>query len=450
MNMLSLHGTPYLIDPIAEEEIAKKIRELEERVGLLRRRGTLTQETIQHYYGIKRFEQVAESNAIEGSTLSVGETELAVLKGVTITGHDPAYIRDARALDAALQRLTVMAKEIEAPTDISQLHELHGLILGDRPGGGIFRKEPVRIKGSNHVPPKSWSKVMDQMEAWEKWSKDNIFLPAPARAIVLHAWLAHIHPFIDGNGRSARAITNLELIRAGYPPIIIKKKERDRYIQSLSESDLAGDLRSFFDLMIERMEGAFIGLEISAREKEGYSKLQEMIKRSQEQQLIIWETSLKLLVNTLEYFIREAIDPNGGTVIIKSFESSLDIEDYINLCEGKAVSKSWAFIINLSIPGLGNQVRLAYVGYRSQAMLSGLRNEKGPSVYWSKENPDGYPRWVTTETNAPFAVEITTKLGIGDEWYARKSDGTIDRLNTTALAKVIANDFIKMVVDNHR
>ena len=448
MSMLNLQGTPYLLDEVAEVEVVKKIKELEERVELLRRRGTLTEKTIRHYYGEKRFEQVAESNAIEGSTLSAGETELAVLKGITITGHDPAYIRDARDLDAALQRLIEIAKENNTPTDIGQLHELHGLILGGRPGGGIFRKDPVRIKGSDHVPPKTWREVMNQMDAWEKWSNGNGLLPAPVRAIILHAWIAHIHPFIDGNGRSARAITNLELIRSGYPPIIIKKKERDRYIQSLSESDAAGDLRSFFELMIERMEVALTGLEISAREKEGYSALQEKIKRTQEQQLRIWETSVQLLVSTLNHFIHEAIDPIGGSVIIKTFESPLDIEDYINLCEGKAASKSWAFITNISIPAIRNQVRLAYVGFRSQLMQQKLKNEGGPSIYWSKENPDGYPKWVAAESGAPFAVEITTKLGVGDEWFVRKANGTIEKWNTTALARAIANSLVEMAADN--
>ncbi|MBU5612178.1 Fic family protein [Geomonas azotofigens] len=446
--MLKLQGTPYLLDAMSEKEILRKIKELEDRVRLLRERGTLTEQTIRHYYGQKRFEQVAESNAIEGSTLSAGETELAVLKGITITGHDPAYIRDAKALDAALQRLAVMAKENKQPTDIEQLHELHGLILGGRPGGGMFRREPVTIKGSDHTPPRTWREVMDQMEAWEKWSKNHYALPAPVRAIILHAWMAHIHPFIDGNGRSARAITNLELIRAGYPPIIIKKKERDRYIQSLSESDSAGDIRSFFELMIERIEGALTGLEISASQKEGYNALQQKIRRTQEQQLKIWETSIQLLVSTLEHFIHEAIGTIGGSVSIKTFESPLDLDDYISLCEGKAAPKSWAFITTIKVPGLRNQVRLAYVGFRSQAMQVKLGNEGGPSLYWSKENPDGYPKWISAENSAPFAGEITTKLGVGDEWYARKTDGSIMKINTTGLAKSIATSLVDMAADN--
>ena len=129
---------------------------------------------------------VAESNALEGSTLTSGETELAVLKGVTLTGHDPGYVRDAIDLDRALQSLTELARKNQ-PVDIQQVKGIHELILGERPGAGLFRKERVRIKGSNHTPPKTWEEIMSGMEGWERWSLQNNDLPAIIRATVLHA-----------------------------------------------------------------------------------------------------------------------------------------------------------------------------------------------------------------------------------------------------------------------
>jgi len=446
--MLNLDKSPYILDEKAEEEITKKIMELEERVDLLRRTGMLTDETLVNYYGEKRFEQVAESNAIEGSTLSVGETELAILKGITITGHDPGYIRDAIALDNALQRMAEMARENKSPTNIEQLLELHSLILGDRPSAGHFRNEPVRIKGSDHRPPKYWNEIMGQMDAWQQWSEENQNAPAILRAIILHAWLVHIHPFIDGNGRTARAITNLELIRAGYPPIIIKKRERDRYIEALSESDAGGDIRGFFELLIERIEGSLTGLELSAKQKQGYSPIQEKIRKRQEQQLNIWDASVHLLVQAIDHFLHENIDAVGGDVYIKEFESPLDLEDYIALCDRRTAQRSWVFITNIVIPGLPKQVRLAYLGYRTPAMFHKLGDEGGPSIFWSKKNESGYPKWLRTEEQAPFAVEITTKQGAGDEWYARKIDGTISKLTTTDLAKNIARSLVEIATDN--
>lgn len=100
---------------------------LSERIDLLRRQGTLTAATLRAYYGNKRYEQIAESNALEGSTLSVGETQLAVLRRITITGHDPAYSNDALSLARALDRITELAGS-DTPTDTEQLREFRALI----------------------------------------------------------------------------------------------------------------------------------------------------------------------------------------------------------------------------------------------------------------------------------------------------------------------------------
>lgn len=148
--MFNLEGTPYSLSADASGQVRQRLHKIEERVVLLRSSGSLTEETLRNYYGEKRFEQVAESNAIEGSTLSVGETELAVLKGVTISGHDPAFIKDAIALDKALSKIAEFARQKEQVTDIPQLQETHHLLLGDRPGSGIFRCERVIIRGSRH------------------------------------------------------------------------------------------------------------------------------------------------------------------------------------------------------------------------------------------------------------------------------------------------------------
>ena len=444
--MLNLQNSPYTLDKVAEQEMASRMKALEDKVELLRSTGKLTDETLSDYYGEKRFEQVAESNALEGSTLSAGETKLAIRKGVTITGHDPGYIRDARTLDNALQRMTEMARSNSSPTDIEQILELHSLILGERPSAGTFRSEPVRIKGSKHKPPQSWHEVMDEMEAWEKWSRNNSFAPAVLRACILHAWLVHIHPFIDGNGRTARAVTNLELIRAGYPSVILKRKERARYIDALSQSDAGGDIRDFLELLIERIEGSFLGLELSAMQKQGYSPIQEKIRRRQEQHLKIWNAGVHLLVQAVSRFIQEQIDDGDGQFFVREFESPLDVEDYIALCNRKSTQKSWAFITHLRIPGFPEQVRLSYIGYRTPAMYHESGNEGGPSLFWSKRSESGSPKWSGTEDEAPFAVEITSKQGAGDEWFARKIDSSIFQLSTTQLAKQIARSLVEMAI----
>ncbi|CAN5298552.1 hypothetical protein BH11PSE9_BH11PSE9_35140 [soil metagenome] len=442
--MFHLEDTPYVLDEVASRQVKERLVAIEERVALLRRNGTLSQDTIKAYYGEKRFEQIAESNAIEGSTLSVGETELAVLKGITITGHDPAFAKDAIALDRALTRITELARDVAMPTNIEQLHEVHALLLGDRPGSGIFRKERVTIRGARHTPPKTWQQVMDQMTQWQAWSAANSSLPAPIRSAVLHAWLTHIHPYIDGNGRTSRAIGNLELIRAGYPPTIIKKKERDRYIGALAESDEGGDIRSFMQLVFDRIEGALTGLELSARKLQGFDPMLEKIRERQEKQLAIWQTSVRLLGSIIEHDVSRVLEPVGGVAQIKIFDTPLDIDDYREVCAGRSVSGSWAFIVRVEIPGLPAMEKLAYVGHRSPRMLQQLQ-EGGPSLFWSRKNPAGFPKWISDGPTSPFAIELTSRVGNGDEWFARLADDSVQRIGTTDLGASIAKTLISQM-----
>lgn len=440
---LGLRDTPYSLDPEAAIGLAEHVRAIEDRVVLLRSTGRLSDRTLSDYYGQTRFEQVAESNALEGSTLSAGETELAILKGITITGHDPAYVRDARALDKALNRAAELARDRTAATDIAQLLEIHALLMGDRPGAGMFRNEAVAIRGSRHVPPKDWKRVMDMMEQWESWSKTRADLPAPLRSTVLHAWLTHVHPFVDGNGRAARAIGNLELIRAGYPPIILRRtQDRDRYLDCLGESD-AGNIAPFAELVLERVEGALTALERAAVRMQGYDPVAERIRARQERDLKIWSTAVKLLAEVLEREVSVRLESSGGRCVVRSYPDSLGLDEYLQLCEGRAISKSWAFETSLEVPGLPRLVKLAWMGFRSRPMQEHLNGEGGPALLWSSPNPKGYPKWIADGVESPYGEEIAARAGNGDEWHVRLPDGAIERHTTMELAGRIADALVE-------
>jgi Fic family protein len=443
--MINLDGSPYLLEPSAEDHLLAEIRKLEERVSLLRSQKILTQATLERFYGQKRFEYVAESNALEGSTLTAGETELAVLKGVTVTGHDPGYVRDAVDLDNALQSLASLARK-NVPVNIEQVKEIHTLILGTRPGAGLFRTERVQIKGSKHTPPKSWSKVMSGMEQWEKWSLENFELPALIRATVLHAWLVHVHPFIDGNGRAARALTTLELIRSGYPPIVIRKKERSRYLDALGASDNAGDLADLFDLFISRENDSLRSLELAAKEGQGYNPIVEQIKKAQEQKLRIWDTSVSLLAQIIEHSLNDIVLRASGRCEVKTFGESLDLEGYLELCEGRSISKAWMFTVSIHIPGFKSFTWLAWLGFRSFEMKEHVNtlDQGGPSIFWSIRNSDGYPPWVKDDSKVPAYKELTTVQGSGDEWYVKTTDEIVKH-STTAVASAISQAMIEIL-----
>lgn len=444
----TLEGSPYSVNTAAAEAMAIAITELEERITLLRSGGTLTPATLQRYYGAKRFDQVAESNAIEGSTLTVGETELAIVKGVTLTGHDPGYVRDAIALDRALARLAEMAKD-GMPTDIAQVKELHELILEGRPSAGSFRNEPVRISGSRHRPPKTWHAIMSAMEEWARWSSSRTMAAPILRATVLHAWFVHIHPFLDGNGRCARAISNLELIRAGYPSIIIRKvQDRDRYINALQESDKGGNIGPLFELVYERAHGALVGLEQSAHEKEGYDPVIEKLRQAQSRQLQVWNTAVELLYRVVVERLSAILEGLDGQLDSLVYSQSVSLDDYLELCAGRPVSKSWAFTLRGTVPGLPVVERLAWVGFRSQALRNstGHSTEYAPSILWSKPNPGEYPPWILANgEDAPSVVEFSVERGVGDIWHVLTTTNEYRRVTTSELARMIASGFGNLI-----
>ena len=385
----SLHGSPYSLEATGQHVINEAMS-LQARAELLREQGRLTEETLRAYYGDKRFEQIAESNAIEGSTLSVGETELAVDKGITITGHDPAFSKDARNLSEALEYMRELAQD-PSPTILMQVKELHHLVLGGGPTAGVFRSREVRISGSPHVPPPTWGQVMSAMEQWERWSSANAGGPALLRAIVLHAWLTHIHPFSDGNGRTSRAVMNLELIRAGLPSVIIRRKDRGRYYEALAESDLGGDLEPISELILARAEDALRDLERAAKRHQDYDLVQAKLRKAQELRVAIWNDSVRLLFS----LVNDALDSTMGAmghVVTRWYDGELLVDDYVALSQGDSEGNSWLFSIDVEVPGLREHRFLAWTGFRSYGMKAWHRIGDGPSIFWSVPDESRIPQ----------------------------------------------------------
>lgn len=438
--VLALKGCPYEVSEQVEARLLSQVKNLESRMNLLRGAGKLTDATLGRYYQNTRLTDVTESNGIEGSTLELRETELAVMKGATLTGHDPAYVKDAKTLFKAFERLAELARDKNA-TNIEQVKEIHGLILGERPGAGVFRSEPVTIGGARHAPPANWADVMKGMEDWEKWSVERASIPAPLRATVLHAWLAHVHPFIDGNGRTARAITTLELVRAGYPPLIVRKKDRKRYYEALALADDA-DLGAMLDLVLSRANDALRDLERTAGEVQGYSPALVALRKKQENQLAIWNKAVELLLVNVNAEVGALVEQGGGDGHVQDYDPALDLDEYLQLCEGHAISDAWAFAVHIHPPACNAVSRLAWIGYRSDEMTGALAGKRGPTIFWSVQNPSGVvPRWRRAFGNeCPAGEEMTYD---GDGWVVR-SGNKITGLGPSQVAQRIVHDLVNL------
>ncbi len=186
-----------------------------------------------------RIELTYTSNAIEGNTLSRAETALVVEKGLTIGGKSITEHLEATNYAAALDFVKEQIKR--KPSDLKEkdILKIHEIILDkiDRENPGIYRRVPVRISGSAVVLPNP-RKVPDLMDEFFKWLQKEEKMHAVELAAEAHYRFVTIHPFIDGNGRTARLLMNMILMMKGFPPAIIRKNDRLEYIKSLEKPQL--------------------------------------------------------------------------------------------------------------------------------------------------------------------------------------------------------------------
>lgn len=192
------------------------------------------------------------SNAIEGSTLTLAETRLVLLDGLTVAGKSLREHLEAINHKHAIDFVEALAAKAEPITEHS-IRQTHALILRtiDDENAGAYRKGQVYITGSTYVPPVAIGvpPLMQELMAWIN-SAEAVELHPVERAALAHFRLVHIHPFIDGNGRTARLLMNLILIREGYPPAVIRRERRPEYYDALDRA-YRGETTPFLALVAE-------------------------------------------------------------------------------------------------------------------------------------------------------------------------------------------------------
>jgi len=194
---------------------------------------------------------VYESNSIEGNTLTLRETEIVLSKGVTVSGKPLKDHLEAVNLSKAWDSAKALAQPGAVFTERTLL-ELHRIILAgvDDFFAGSFRTSAVRIAGASLVPPNS-VKVPDLVA--DLFASLATFSDPVERAARLHHGIAAIHPFSDGNGRSARLAMNFILLSAGYHPISIPPKLSTQYYAALEAAD-SGDFQTWLDFISKRLD----------------------------------------------------------------------------------------------------------------------------------------------------------------------------------------------------
>ena len=218
-----------------ESYLAKRIREKKARLDALR---PLSPSILARLNETLILEWIYNSNAIEGSTLTLQETRLILETGLTIGGkslHEHFEVTNHREAILYVESL-VAENTLVTPFHVRQVHALV-LQKIDAENAGQYRKTQVRIAGAKHTPPDSWE-VSRLMDEWGRWLLEAQEKDGPISvAAQAHHRLVNIHPFIDGNGRTARLIMNLLLIKEGYPPSVIERVDRKEYYRVLAQAD---------------------------------------------------------------------------------------------------------------------------------------------------------------------------------------------------------------------
>ena len=171
------------------------------------------------------------SNAIEGNTLTLFETKAVLLDGITISGKLLREYLEAVNHRKAMRLLRKLSQR-STPLLEREILDLHHLILMGIQSevAGQYRTVRVRVVGSERIFPNPL-KIPDLIHDFVQAVNSHTQHPV-LQATKAHYQLVAIHPFVDGNGRTARLLMNLLLIRAGYPPALLPIAERARYYET--------------------------------------------------------------------------------------------------------------------------------------------------------------------------------------------------------------------------
>lgn len=232
------------------------LKEIEVKKAELDSRRPLTQGELERLNEEFLVEYTYNSNAIEGNTLTLRETDM-VLRGITI---DKKPLKDHLEAIGHKDAFNYMVDLVREKKELSEsiIKQLHTLVLADKPEDrGIYRRVAVRIMGAKHSTANPLSipdKIYNLIEEFNADKEINII----TKLALFHIKFEAIHPFIDGNGRTGRLLVNFELMKNGYPPIDIKYSDRKAYYDAFDayheNHDLSAMENLFSEYILERIE----------------------------------------------------------------------------------------------------------------------------------------------------------------------------------------------------
>jgi len=413
-NLKDLKDAPFMY----YENLDERLLDLQSRVQDMRKVGKLNPQALKRIQKYFRIKGIYHSNAIEGNALTLGETKLVVEMGMTLTGKTLRDQAEAKNLSHALDFMEGIAVSKDRPIALSDLRQIHALILKDIQDeyAGRYRDREVKISGSEYKPPKAhWvSQQMDELGTYIKkvTSPDmsNADLPILCAAAA-HAWLAQIHPFMDGNGRTARILMNLILMRRGYPICIIARDDRLRYYDALEESQ-GSDLTPLIELVYENVEESLEEWEKAAQEQRAEqewltsiaARLEGPALSQARNEYEVWLPAMELLKS----YFKQTVDAlnemktAGGVRLNFKDYGQLDFEKYLSLRDGGSAKRTWFFGIRFKTDS--KDVKYLFFFGRSDYRL---RHQASVVLITAKDIDYRYvPLRDITQSNKPDLVQV--------------------------------------------
>jgi len=198
------------------------------------------------------------SNAIEGNPITLNETTLILAGFVAGRRKSLRHVNDIVGHSAAFKQVQKMAAS-GTKMSMEQVLRVHELVLWNSDDGGVFRSEgEVAMVGGTKVlfaMPDEVEALVKRLLVWISLKRDQNMHPF-LLAVNFHYIFVRIHPFRDGNGRTARLLSNLILMQHGFPPIIVPVREKERYMASLRKWN-TGDSQPFAAHMAELLHESF-------------------------------------------------------------------------------------------------------------------------------------------------------------------------------------------------
>lgn len=389
-NMLA--GTPYLIEDGDAglqrfKRVLKKATQVRERaIKAAAETASTAEQVLSQFEDAVRSDLVAESERLEGydTTASSIQDDLTLIRRQLIETDTSALLEFLRreprframGLFTAYEIADQWAAEQTRPWE-HEIRQLHALVMPNQRHSGRYRDireiRGFRIQGSDHIPPETYE-LANHMADFAMWFREGTG-DAALDATVAHAWLTHIHPFEDGNGRMARLLANLALVQEGFPSLLIRSEtDRGRYLEALAISD-EGDLLPLYDLFV-----AALRRNVIVMEKPNYvhSKISRRLFTDVKNRHDAFRTACRDFRKSLETKLVKA----PWSVVAMGTPS---IEDYELLENEDRDGNSWF----LKLRHRGVDEWLLFFGYKSPHLKALTSNERSwPSIFVSQRTSD--------------------------------------------------------------